>query len=448
MLSRRLERQNRFIFDIGLVALATATISRTLVAFGAPRIVDFVHIPLVVSMAVLSDRSARASRICRRAWWWLVVLFLVGEAGWMGSGGELVRPLAGWILLTEPLLFGVALTAALIAAPRAAALLEARKLRVAALVVAVVQLPFGVVQLVAKGAGDSVQGTFIGLGSASHVAGAVTFVGALSAAVFALRRRGTSMWLLVLVLLLFSVASDAKQVLIAAVPSAVVLIVFSNVGTRSMFAQSQAKLMLVLIAGGLFVVLYSTYSPLQHAGSEGTISRGSQGKVAALGIIVDHMDRRPEAFVVGLGPGNTVSKLATLTKGADLEAGSPVAFLSLSQSETTDEIRKLAQANYVLASSSAFSGLSSLLGLVGDFGILGMFAYGMAWYALVQPILRTPGNARAVVLAAVTATLVLSYVNVWLEEPNFMLPLVALVVATMAESMRAPSQASAPTATR
>jgi hypothetical protein len=430
------QRNAQLTVSVSIGMLVLATISRALVSFGAPSVIDFVHIPIVLCLAAQSVQFARRSRICRRAWLWLAVLLVVAEASWIGAGGEFVRPLAAWVLLSEPLLFAIALSAALISMTASMRAEMARRIELTVVALAAVQLPFALRQLLTKGVGDPVEGTFIKLGSGAHVVGALEFVGALALASILVRQRHIRRvwWALVVIFILMVVATDAKQVLVAAVPAVLTFVCLADAGSGIRRVERRAKLVILGGAGVLFAVIFVTYGPLHSAGSETNLSYGSAGKLDAARLIVDNMNNRPESFLVGLGPGDTVSKLATLTKGADLRADSPVGFLELSQSPLTQQIREQDKANYILASSSVFSGLSSMIGLFGDLGLLGTLAYGMAWYALVRPALRSRGNPRSVIAAAIVATVILSYVNVWLEEPNFMLPLAALVVAAVARS--------------
>lgn len=136
------------------------------------------------------------------------------------------------------------------------------------------------------------------------------------------------------------------------------------------------------------------------------------------------MNTRPETLFVGLGAGNTVGKLATLTMGAGVKSSSPVSFLHLSQAEITAETLRLDKRNYVSASSSVWSGLSSVLGLFGDFGLVGIFAFVAAWWTLLRPA-----------LSLVTFAGLLGVFHIWLEEPNFMLPLAALFATAVTTSI-------------
>ena len=435
------ERGALVVVDLGIWALVVSTASRTLVAFGAPALVDFVHIPLVLCAAALAPGLIRASKTSRKSLFWLGVLLFITIVSWIGAGGELARPLAEWILLAEPLLLGVTLVAALLALPSPIRDAQRRRLELAVILVAVSQLLFGAVELARGGFGDHVQGTFLGLGSGAHVAGAVAAVGAIAVGARALRdREHRWKWLLLAIgLLLMLIATDAKQVIIAAIPAVLAMLLLSEIRVSgSSRSRRRARYVALGMTTLVFVALFSIYAPLRTSNHAYNVQQGSKGKLVAARLIGNEMTRRPEAFLVGLGPGDTVGKLATLTVGSGLRTNSPVAFLHLSQSQITNRVLALDKSTYVIASSSVWTGLSSALGLFGDLGILGVVAYVMAWWALLRGTTRRRSSGRAVALALVLFATILGIFHIWLEEPNFMLPLITLV----AVSVTNPSSAS------
>jgi len=244
-------------------------------------------------------------------------------------------------------------------------------------------------------------------------------------------------WLVGLAFILVSIAADAKQIIVAAVPAAIAVVMLADVAVMramSRLTRRRIKLGISLVAAGVFFAVVASYPPLLHASRGSELSGGASGKVDAARTIVDAMNSRPETFLTGLGSGNTVGKLATLTKGSGLKADSPVGALHLAESPVTAKIIAQDKSNYILASSSAFAGLSSLLGIFGDVGILGLTAYFMSWYGILRPGIRRGGAARTIIVAAIVSVLILGYINVWLEEPNFMLPLAAFLAAVAART--------------
>ncbi len=421
-----------------MLALVVAAVSRCLVAVGAPGIIDFVHIPVVFAAVAVVTPEIRRTVATRKACFWLGVLLVNAVVAWIAAGGELIRPVVGWVLLAEPMLLAVALISTLVTAPAPARAAAIRMIEDLVILIALAQVPFAVVQATQTGVGDHIQGTFIGLGSGAHIAGAVTFVGAIALCGRAMRERarvGLSM-ALVAVLIMTSIVADAKQVQIAAVPAVLVLLFFSNLLTHyPAVVRKAATLGALAVATAAVLIFAASYRPLQQPGGAQTIEQGRRGKIVAFDLITDDMGARPETLFVGLGAGNTVGKLATLTVGSGVRANSPVEFLNLAQAEITAETLRLDQRNYVSASSSVWSGLSSGLGLFGDFGLIGIFAFGAAWFSLLRPGARTRGPDRGVALCLVTFAALLGLFHIWLEEPNFMLPLAALLATAVAPSI-------------
>ena len=134
------------------------------------------------------------------------------------------------------------------------------------IVLTAIQLPFVLVQATTKGIGDPVYGTFANLGSGAHVVGALAFVAAIAlSATLVRRRRMGNMWLgwlLVIAFIVTLVATDAKQVLVAAIPAALVFILLAEVGSGTRLSERRAKLRILVGAAALFAIIFATYGPL------------------------------------------------------------------------------------------------------------------------------------------------------------------------------------------
>ena len=59
------------------------------------------------------------------------------------------------------------------------------------------------------------------------------------------------------------------------------------------------------------------------------VSHGLQGKASALLIIAEKMSHRPRGWFFGLGPGNSVSRVALMGMEGYIKADSPVTLLGL-----------------------------------------------------------------------------------------------------------------------
>src|SRR4051812_32632096 len=73
---------------IVIITLILATASRTLDSLGAPPMIDFVHIPIVVYLFFESPSPVRRSHTCVRTCFWLGILLIACVLSWIDWGGE------------------------------------------------------------------------------------------------------------------------------------------------------------------------------------------------------------------------------------------------------------------------------------------------------------------------------------------------------------------------
>ncbi len=341
-----------------------------------------------------------------------------------------MRPFFAWLVFCEPFL----LIYALCKNPPASTAIKSFWKFI--LVIAFLQLPLGLWQVLKFGLGDDVQGTFIKMGAGAHVAGAVTAIGSLIcfAKVF---EAGSSarryLWLVAgFALLVFPVIADAKQVLVAFLPA----LVFMTL--KSSYMRHSLKVVIVSIAVAILAYNMAIFSSLFHLiGDWDYITRGIVGKIDSVTIIAQKMSDSFYGWFIGLGPGNSVSRVALLSVNGIVKEGSPVSLLGFHLSPITRDIIYLSwKSNQLFASSSVWSGVSSWLGLFGDFGFLGLGLYlSMAW-KLWRSFARLSGWDVLATKAAIIMAGVLGAMFSWLEEPGFTL-LVALMVGLTLVSNKA-----------
>jgi hypothetical protein len=403
------------------VAVLAATFSRLLVFTGFfPEFLNFFHYPLAlvaafVAAAEVSHRSPLA-RVLERG---MLALLAVSLLSWLINGGEILRPFLDWLVFTEPFLIIYAVVA-MPPEPR-----SAKALWRLAMAIPLAQLPLAAYQALTLGLGDRVQGLFIGMGAGAHVAGAVALLGAMictARAVSALSPKARPIWLLGAALLfLIAVLADAKQVIIGFLP-ALLLILLSLMRLRWTRVVVVLPALAVLILGA-----FSYYQPLQVVLDWVLISRGVYGKVQAFFVIAARLSSSVGRWLLGLGPGNSVSRVALMGLEAFVKPGSPVALLGLRSALTTSDILVLTSSNWLFSSSSVWSGVSSWLGLLGDLGLAGLGLYiwmcWRIWHGLKSPVGWQSRVARGVLLMCG----LLSVMYSWLEEPGFTLS-AALVV--------------------
>jgi hypothetical protein len=402
-------------------AVAAATLSRVAVAVGAPHFLNFLHFPLVVGafgVALLKAPSSPTANAIKKCIWIFLALNIVS---WLVNGGELLRPVLNWLVITEPFL----LLYVLVATPttsRTASLLWKLLLGVCFL-----QVPLGMYQrvFVSGGNPDLVQGTFIGSGTGAHVSGAVAMLGVtalvcLGAASKASRFR-IFYFLGAVPLFGLAVVADAKQAIVAFIPG-----LFFGILKITKIRPS-AIIVPVTFLGITLYAAFHFYKPLQKVGEHGLVSGGFQGKMFGFLTILSAMGETPTGWLIGLGPGNSVSRVALMTPDAQLDATSAVATLGLKTAPLTRKLLYASHGNWLWKSSSAWAPECSWFGLIGDLGLIGTAVYlwmlRVAWRAAA----RQGGWLGPSATGTVIAMVLLGGVYSWLEEPGFTL-MVALLL--------------------
>ncbi len=405
-----------------IAAVSAACLLRVAVWLGMPAFLGFVHFPLVLGAVLTSTlKTSRLDALAKKLRIGLVLLLLISILSTLLNGGEPLRPFVDWLVFLEPFL----LLFALIASPPGA---KATKfLWRIILTISALQLPLGVYQLIvyANHNPDLVQGTFVGQGAGAHVAGAVSLTGVFLCIARAAYRPMAKMlpWYLIAAALMFllPVLADAKQAIVCFLPGLMVLIVLSG-------RMSLGRLLAPTAVGTLLLSLaYIYYPPLQFVSNTDLISSGLSAKMIGVRDVVRHLNNAPGGWLIGLGPGNSISRVAMLTSGGIVKEDSPVARLGLKLAPTTREMLYVNNKNYLSSASSVWSTISSWLGLLGDLGILGLLTYlwicTSVWKALSQRNTWETAAARGTMIMAGLLALFFS----WLEEPGFTLLLAAVI---------------------
>ena len=402
------------------VAVVAVVFSRLLVAWGiAPGFVNFLHFPFALGAGFLAAvaPSRRPSRALNRLGFGIVGLGIITVISWIANGGEFLRPVLVWLLFAEPFLIIYAI--ARTAPPKKSALLASL-----AMGLALVQVPFAFWQASTLGLGDPVQGTLIEHGAGAHVAGAIALLGIIALASRSLAKTGiTSVKFLPMMILLFAVPvlADAKQSIIAFIPSVGVLLLgYGRPRLRG--------LLTALGVGSIIVAAGILYKPLRMATDLDLVLAGLGGKVLSYEIVAERMLESPFGLVGGLGPGNSVSRAALAAQEGYVRS-LPGGWVDLQLSPTTAEILSSTAGFYLFASSSVWSGVSSWLGLFGDLGLAGVAVYlwmlWWVWRGLSGVVNSWAHTAKAALVMGV----VLGAIFSWLETPEFTLPW-ALYIAT------------------
>ncbi len=409
------------------VAVTVALLERAATAGGlAPSAANFLDYPIVVvafAVAVWRRRSRPDGwMLCAAG---LAVACVVTSA--VASHAGPMRAALDALVFAEPWL----LAAAIVLDPPPP---ESRRRLLAGVVFAgAVEAVVALVQVVDAGSvGDSARGTLVGNATASHLVGGIGLVAGATAVMLGLttgcrawRRAG---WLAAgAVLAATPLLTDAKQVYLVA-PLAVLVALPARRWWRRLRVRTLALLLI-----GLAVVGVGAFRAVDwynaHESSDAFLHvffSSRSGKVISAKAIARDMSAEPGRWVVGLGPGETVSRVALLSKGGYVRADSAISRLGFVASPLTREILGKTL-NQDLQKSSLLSGWGSDLGLWGDFGVLGALLYlgGCVWVAAAAR-----GPYRFLVRFLVPLSLLLGFIDSWLEQPSYIL-VIALVVGAL-----------------
>jgi len=407
-------------------AVAAAVFSRLLTVGGwVPATFNFAHFPLAAAAALAALRVRRVGPAAAKGLGrGLAALAALCVVSGLINGVEAQRPALAWLLWSEPLLLVFALTRA--------GLSEAARRGLWALLLccAWLQLPFGLWQAAELGLGDHVQGTFVSLGAGSHVAGAMALLGALTlvgAAVHAGRiearylRLGGAALLLVLPIL-----SDAKASVVFFVPALVwTLCRASGMSWRRLAAPA-------LAGSALLAAVFALYPPLQLIMHWETMEAGLAAKQRGIAALLNYAIDAPLGGAVGLGPGQSVSRVGVLSVEGETTVDSPISRLGLRPAPAAERLLLANRRDPIASASSVWSYISSWSGLAGDLGPAGIALYASMWLGLLAALARRRDSGADAAGGAIVMALLLGGAFEWLEEPGFVLPAALMVGAGLA----------------
>ena len=412
----------------GIAAILAACLARVATKFGLPSFLNFAHFPLAVGgMVVVVVKGADMNPLARKLRVGLTVLLAISFVSWAINGGELLRPVLTYLVFMEPFLILFVLVSS-----RPALRLH-RPLRLMILGLPLLQLPIGLWQYVtvAHGDPDLVQGTFIGQGAGAHIAGGVALLGVFACISRAAMATNVKVRLqqigLAGLIFVLPVIADAKQAIVCFVPGLALLILLSGKVKIS-------RLIMPACLGSLLLyVAYLLYPPLQMVTDTDLITKGLQGKLIGLDGILHGITDAPGAGLVGVGPGNSISRVALLTGGAQVKDDSPVARLGLKTAPLTRELLHDDDTNYLSTTSSVWTTIASWLGLLGDLGYLGLAAYLWICWVIWKALARQGNWESAAARAGMVMAALLGMIFSWLEEPGFTLALTSLMALALME---------------
>ena len=294
---------------------------------------------------------------------------------------------------------------------------------------AVLQFLISVGQIPFASHPDEIFGMFKGIMIAPHLNGAIA--GAVALWILG-RSAGWRDTLWAAPFILVTILSDTKQALFL-LPFALALSPALNLRVWAV--------RLVLPVLGTLLALWSPaipgVIPDNYGYAIGEIERsvetspgdGRSRKLSGLEETTERVTESPGNLAFGLGQGQSVGYIALLSNKASDDSVSRSLGLEPSQIQA-EEI------GYWYGSGSFSSEFSSMVGLFGDLGLVGLLAFGIGIAGVVLLVLKTPGRDRNAVWALGLYYLAMGLIYIWWEQPVFTLFIGLLMGAIFASGGR------------
>jgi hypothetical protein len=150
----------------------------------------------------------------------------------------------------------------------------------------------------------------------------------------------------------------------------------------------------------------------------------------------------PLEFLLGSGPGTSGSRAALLLTPAYAKENS--VFLRLPLKPTRDALLISGETKNPLYGGSAESAPSSMLAVVGDLGIVGVVGLALLLIGIVKRSRQVGSWLAPAITAAVVMSVGLSFIDNWLEYPEYTIPLAILIGLGTSRYPRAPKSRKIP----
>lgn len=398
-------------------AVCAVVLSRVFVEVGAPGLVNHLHFGMALVAAargLISNRpwTPLARQMALAGGMVLVVAYISAAANGVG----LLEPGLTWLLLMEPFLVAFGLVRD---PPSPAARRRIGHLFVALLVA---QLPFAIWKFLQHGFSDSVRGTFFDQGAGAHVMGAMALASASGAILTGHVR--SRFWIVAIAVLALSlnILADAKQ--------AIGMFILAAMAVGVMNSPRHWPRYVVALGGiiGLVYLAASYHEPLRQFTNRTLLERGLRSKFSVVPLVASHFDA-PTDWLLGAGPGTTVTRVALMALPGYRSEGTSGMPFDLKASIIAQQVWYENSVGELSGrrGSSAWSLISSWVGIWGDLGVLGLLGYVLSGLALWRAARRVEPRAGHMIRLTVLFTAGLGVVFSYLEEPGLMLVAAAWV---------------------
>lgn len=398
-----------------LLTIATAFFPRVFTAIGFPAVINFLHFALTIvicSLVIPRTHGEVWHSISKKLLLGLYILLLVMTASAFLNSAGVINIFLNLLLLGQPFALLIAIVG--ISTSR----INIKQMRFWLIFFAFVHFCFFTFQyFILNLRDDDVKGVFLGQGAGHHVGGAI----ALTAGIYFFVTCKLPTWIRLFVGVAFAadiVYSDSKQVLVAFALSLVILLC-TKLKNLSETIRYSAIALIVGALGFKAAQIFFAGSLSFWGNSERFIS-GLKLKFSVFSIINSYY-HSPFNWLLGLGSGHTIGRLAWLTSDY-IDYLKPLGITSTSVTNTILTINDTHPLSNAFTGSSMFALTFSWAGIWGDLGLLGLGVYLYLWFLVWQQLCLD--NISKLLLLN---SLVLGAIFSWLEEPSYMLFIVSLI---------------------
>lgn len=255
---------------------------------------------------------------------------------------------------------------------------------------------------------DDVTGIFFGMGSGAHINGAFSMITALYLIYYSTKKNfsKTRCILISLLLLFVVIMCDNKQSILAYGLAAIMLLILNSKNIKQTF------ITILLIAFGALIVYILTFSVLGKittwTSKPDEIVMGMNAKFSFIENL-DNFRTDNLTYLFGFGPGMSFSRIARM-----LPEYSSLDFLGTSISPINATFYNIYLNSWIMLSSSMWSFYFSWASIFGDLGIIGLLTI-VALYFKFYKIFCSKTINKYVWAIIVCHGLIFD----WLEEPAF-----------------------------
>jgi hypothetical protein len=422
-----------------LILLTSVAIRLPILLLHLPDPLKFLHYPLVVAFAFAAANRPTQDQARPAAHWLLGLLALTGLS-MVANLSHPLRAVLFVVLLGEPLLVVWAVL-------RWGADSESqRRVGLFAAGLVLVQLPLDLWQLGTFGLGDPVSGTLMGSAVGAHLMGSLFALTLLIVVAAILEGKASRTAGLVVgpIVVGVLIAADAKQVLVAlAVALVGIPLLFGRRrvgrGGRSGRSRLSFSTVMMIAVAALGLTMLGALYPGIFLRMRDLATPSQLPETKLLG---DRARSNLLELAFGSGPGTSASRASLLLVDISrLPKNSPRRLLELPPTPLGVELA--GQSRSAHFGGSAESSAHSILGILGDLGLVGVCGFALLFVRMWKQVRRSGSWLAPAACGALVMTTILIFIDGWLEFPEFALPLAFLLGFAMSRTPGGPARDSA-----